>query len=133
MEYYKCPFAGALMANQFDCQCATEITRRDGPSIGCTSKDMQKKCETLFATIKQSALEHMGYEDDLTQMPHSALMKIQMGGLLGLQRVLGAEAPSVEDVQALVNQAEQQYHRLEQVPAGELAGDIAAFKLRRRR
>lgn len=49
-----------------------------------------------------------GVEDDLLSMPHSALVKIQTGGLLGLQRLL-TDAPAtpatVTNINALAEAA----------------------------
>lgn len=65
---------------------------------------------------------------------HSVLVKIQYGGLLGLQRLLRAGsqvAERVEDVQALVAEALLRYS--DEVPYTQLVGDITAFKPRARR
>lgn len=135
MENYKCAFAGALIGKQYGCQYALEVTRREGPSIACTSEDMHDKCALLFKELKAAALPHLGYEDDLTQMPHSALMKIQMGGLAALQKhILSAsELTDVTNIAQLLGDAQQRFSDLHAVPCAQFVQDIADFKLRRRR
>ena len=135
MENDKCAFTGALMGKQYGCQYAREVTRREGPSIACTSADMQKQCARLLNELKVVALPQMGYQDDLTQMPHSALMKIQAGGLAALQKLLldAAELADVDNIAQLLNDAQQRYPDLHALPYGELVPDIIGFKLRRRR
>lgn len=135
MEYYKCAFNGALMGKQFGCQYAMDVTRREGPSIACTSQLMQKKCALLLDRLKAAALPQFGYEDDLTQMPHSVMLKIQMGGLSGLQNRL-KNAPlsvAVEDIQQVVNSAEHFYGDIEAVSLADIVPDMVNFKLPRRR
>lgn len=135
MEYYKCAFNGALIGKQYGCQCAMDITRREGPAIGCVSQSMQQKCALLLDKFKVAALPEFGYVDDLTQMPHSVLMKIQMGGLAGLQKVLqnASELAPVEDIRQLVMDAESQYGDVMKISVKETVPDMLDFKLTRRR
>jgi hypothetical protein len=135
MENYKCAFSGALIGKQYNCQYALEVTRREGPSIACTSATMHQKCAMLMEDLKAAALPQFGHEDDLTQMPHSVLMKIQSGGLAGLQKHLqGASSVTVVDnIAQLVTDAEQRFGRLSAIPYGDFVQDIVEFKLRRRR
>ena len=143
MENYKCAFSGALIGKQYGCQYALEVTRREGPSIACTSADMQHKCAELMHELKAAALPHFGHEDDLTQMPHSVLMKIQSGGLAGLQKHLhvrrqqhlqgATSVAAVENIEQLVIDAEQRYGELSAIPFTDFMQDIIDFKLRRRR
>jgi hypothetical protein len=135
MGNFKCAFSGALIGKQYGCQYALEVTRREGPSIACTSDSMHQKCAVLLAEMKAAALPHFGYEDDLTQMPHSVLMKIQSGGLAGLQKHLQGTTSlaAVENIEQLVIEAEKRYADLSAVPFSKFTQDIVDFKLRRRR
>lgn len=135
MKNYKCAFSGALMGKQYSCQNALEVTRREGPSIACTEENMQQKCTELLDHLKAAALPCFGYEDDLSQMPHSVMMKIQTGGLTGLQNHLQG-TPGVlvvENVENLVVTAEQRYGDFNRIPYADFVQEIVDFKLRRRR
>jgi hypothetical protein len=135
MENYKCAFSGALIGKQYGCQYALEVTRREGPSIACTSAQMHEQCAVLVDELKTAALPQFGYEDDLTQMPHSVMMKIQSGGLAALQKHLhsAADLTVVENVAQLVEDANDHYHGIRAIPCNQLVQDIVDFKLRRRR
>ena len=89
MEEYKCAFSNTLVTGQFGCEKAEQVTRRGGPDVVCSSDKAHQQCEKLFQRMKQAALPAFGVEDDLLSMPHSVLVKIQFGGLLGLQRLQG--------------------------------------------
>jgi hypothetical protein len=135
MENYKCAFSGALIGKQYGCQYALEVTRREGPSIACTSANLHEQCALLMVELKAAAIPHFGFEDDLTQMPHSVIMKIQSGGLAALQKCMH-KAPSlepVENIASLVIDAAQRYDGFSAIPYSELVTDIIGFKLRRRR
>lgn len=134
MEEYKCAFSNTLITNQFGCEKAEQVARRGGPDIACTSDPAHQRCEKLFQQMKTVALPVFGVEDDLLSMPHSVLVKIQHGGLLGLQRLLdgGASSANVKNVHALVDQAIGKYNNLDAIPCPALVGDMTSYKLRRR-
>lgn len=134
MEARKCPFSAPLVTHQFGCSKAQEVVRRGGAEIDCTDVAACERCTRLFGRLKAAALPAFGVEDDLLSMPHSVLVKIQHGGLLGLQRMLtaaGAVAERVGDIDRLVADAQERYG--ESVPADAVVSDIAAFKPRARR
>jgi hypothetical protein len=134
MDEYKCAFSNTLITNQFGCEKAEQVTRRGGPDIACMSDAAHQRCEQLFQQMKAAALPAFGVEDDLLSMPHSVLVKIQHGGLLGLQRLLDGAAGSggVKNIHALVDQAIGKYNSLDAVPCPALVQDMTAYKLRRR-
>jgi hypothetical protein len=88
----------------------------------------------VFQHLKQTALPAFGVEDDLLSMPHSVLVKIQFGGLLGLQRLVeptsGAE---VKDIDALLAHTLEKYPDLAALESAALAADMTAYQLKRRR
>lgn len=137
MEEHKCPFSAPLISQQFGCVHAREVIHRGGAEIACTDAQAQARCEPLFQRLKAAALPAFGVEDDLLSMPHSVQVKIQYGGLLGLQRLLpeaAAPAPErVENIDALVTGALSRFGGLDAVPCEQVVADIAAFKPRARR
>ncbi len=136
MMEFKCPFNQTLRSEAFGCVHAATITRRDGPDVGCTSQPAQERCSALFEQMKRSALPAFGVADDPQQMPHSVVVKVQYGGLLGLQRHLGFASPEparVENIDALVARAVTVCGSLTDIPYAALVGDISAYKVKRRR
>jgi hypothetical protein len=134
MDEHKCPFSAPLITRQFGCAHAQEVIHRGGAEINCTDAAAHARCDLLFQRLKAAALPAFGVEDDLLSMPHSVLVKIQYGGLLGVQRVLRAAAQvaeRVEDVQALVAEALLRFSG--EIPCAPLVDDITAFKPRARR
>jgi hypothetical protein len=134
MEEHKCPFSAPLVTRQFGCTHAQEVIHRGGTEINCTVSTAYTRCEQLFQRMKVVALPAFGVEDDLLSMPHSVFVKIQYGGLLGLQRLLHPEAQvteRVEDVQALVAEASLQFN--DEIPCAPLVDDITSYKTRARR
>lgn len=136
MEECKCPFSAPLVTRQFGCAHAQEVIHRGGTEINCKDVAAHAQCDQLFQRLKAAALPAFGVEDDLLSMPHSVLVKIQYGGLLGLQRVLRATpqvAERVEDIQALVSEAVVRFGRAADMPCAPFVTDMTAFKPRARR
>jgi len=131
----KCPFRATLITRSFSCEHASEVTRRDGPDIGCSSELSNKQCSDCFAGLKSWALPELGFTDDLTSMPASAVQKIQFGGLLGLQaQVSGSPTgESVENISKLMQAAYEKYSSLDSFPFDQCVESIKDFQIKRRR
>jgi hypothetical protein len=135
MQEYKCAFSNTLVTGQFACENGKSVTRRDGPDVVCVSEEAHQRCERLFQRMKQAGLPAFGVEDDLLSMPHSVLVKIQFGGLLGLQRSLGgntAESAAVSNIHGLVDQAVGKHGGLDAIPCQAFVEDMTSYKLKRR-
>ena len=132
-EQYRCAFSQPLLQEAFGCRNALAITRRGGPEVCCTSDAAHADCAALFERMKAAALTAMGMVDDPVQMPHSVVVKVQFGGLLGLQALVDAPADRVEDIVSLVGQVLARFGDPATLPYDKLAEDIAAYKLKRRR
>lgn len=131
-----CPFSATLAKQDFACPQAEQVIRRGGAEFSCRSATNWRDCTALHDRLKQVALPAFELEDDLTQVPHGVLAKIQFGGLLGLQRLLDNarhDPARVDDITALVNAAASHYGSLEAVPCAALVEDITRHRLSRRR
>ena len=79
-----CPFSATLVRDDFACRHASQVVCRGGVEIACASAADHQRCTALLQAFKAVALPAFEVSDDLTQMPHSVLVKIQFGGLLVL-------------------------------------------------
>jgi hypothetical protein len=131
-----CPFSATLVTEDFGCVNAAGIVRRGGAEIACTSDAAHARCHRLFQKLKEAALPAFGVADDLLQMPHSVQVKIQYGGLLGLQRIASPAvepASVVKDIDQLVASVAQRFSTLDDIPFSELCDDMTGYRLPRRR
>ena len=135
----KCPFAAPITAGRAACRNALEVVRRGGSEYDCRSEPDHTACAALLDHLKAAALPAFGVEDDLLSMPHSTLVKIQSGGLLGLTRLLGDHVADgagggieVMDISDLVGRTRARYGDVGLVPCAELTGDMLGYRLERR-
>ena len=131
-----CPFSATLVKEDFGCMQATKIIRRGGSEIACSAADAQLRCADLFQKLKDTALPEFNLEDDLLQIPHGVLVKIQFGGLLGLQRISNATkatASDIRNIDALLETTIETYGSINNIPFSSLSEDITDYQLTRRR
>lgn len=130
-----CPFSATLARDSFGCEQADSVIRRGGTEFSCRSPDAHARCRAVFERLKSTALTAFDVEDDLTRMPHSVLVKIQFGGLLGLAGITPGVPPAagrIGNIEALVTAAVAHFGSPQAIPAGELADDMTAYTLPRR-
>ena len=128
-----CPFSATLAKADFACRQAEQIIRRGGAEFACRSVADHARCTRLFARMKAAGLPAFELEDDLLAVPHGVLARIQFGGLLGLQRLLGSDSPKVDDIVTLVIAAATHFADIEAIPCEQLVADITGYRLSRRR
>ncbi len=129
-----CPFGNPLIKHDMACSQAQEIIRRGGAEIACQNEQSHALCCGLHTSIKASALKAMDLPDDLSLLPHNVLVKIQSGGLLGLQAVCmdPVTNTSINDVSVLVASAISKFNEIDNLPFDELNEAIMKFKSQRR-
>lgn len=133
MEEHKCPFQVPQIKKDFACTSGIEVTQRDGAAVVCQSSTASRRCCALYEHLKQAALDAFDMNDNLLEVPQSFYIKVQYGGLLGLQRLLGDARQDVADISSLVAQLCERYGAAENVPCEQVQIDIKSHKVRRKR
>ena len=132
-----CPFGAPLQLENIHCQHANTVIRRGGEETACKNEDMHTRCKSVHEQVKQAALVEMGLEDDLLSIPHSTLVKIQFGAVLGLNQALNDEQSldpvSIADIASLINSTLETWPTTEQLPTGKTTEVALTYKLQRRR
>ena len=131
-----CPFTAPLVKKDFLCPQADVVVRRGGAEIACKNVASHSQCIKMHTQVKLAALAAMDLEDDLLTVPHNTLVKIQYGGLLGLQAMMSpdkTDSTQVENIEKLVAQAGSTYGELTNLQLETINEAIANFKTQRRR
>ena len=75
-------------------------------------------------------------ETDGSPLPHAKEIKVQVGGLLGIQTLVFSEkenAEKVEDIDLILRTALEQYSDFSSLPFTEIVKSITTFKGRKKR
>lgn len=135
---HPCAFEKALLARCCQCSLAQRMNIAEREAVGCTDPAQRETCLALREQLRQNSAFALGLSHAGEKLPHAKELKVQCGGLKGLQKVLSGSAEvenvgEVSDAGALARLALEQYLTLDQLPYSEIIQAVAAFEIRRRR
>ena len=130
----RCVFEKAILSRCCSCTCSSRFYLADREGIACNSSASHERCGRLIMLLRENAKFTLKITALEGELPHAKEIKVQNGGLLGLQRVLRPDLGStnVADVAGLTTLGERTYGSLEQFPYREIVKSIAKFEGRRR-
>ena len=129
-----CPFEKALTICRHACQNARHIGIGERLAIGCATTEARKTCRELLALLHENAAFAL-HQTDMSVLPHAKELKVQCGGLNGLQQVLTPEnegRAEIDNIFTLVAEAQERFNGLENLPFSEIVRSIVHFEGRRR-
>ena len=123
-----CVFAVALQARQVECELAGKQSLAEREVLACIQPTAHLNCEMLERLLLERATFplHLHPHAPLT---HATVMRLQCGGLRGLQQALAA---SRADVHRMVRQAQDEHGSLTGLPWDQIVQTIVAWRPRRR-
>ena len=130
----RCVFEKAILTRCCACTCATRFYLADREGVACDAASAHKRCSQLIKLLRENAKFALKITSIDGELPHAKEIKVQNGGLLGLQHVLRPDlnAQHVVDVVSLATLGERTFGSLEKFPYREIVKSIVAFEGRRR-
>jgi len=132
----KCVFEKSINSRRCHCAAAHRFCLADREGVSCTDKETHRHCLTLLDTVRRNALFAMRLTRVDGPLPHNKEMRVQIGGLLGLQKLLHiSPEPGIEiaDIKALITQVLAHYGTVEQLPFDQIVQQIVRYEGRARR
>lgn len=130
-----CPFEKAILICQYACREAQRVNIAERETVNCLDAQAQGDCSLLVGMLRHNAAFALKLTHADAALPHAKHVKMQCGGLLGLQAVLRPEQAGearVEDIRGLVLEAQDRFGGLQDLPYSEIVRGIAGFEFRRR-
>lgn len=128
-----CPFEKAILSRCADCDQARKFNIAEREAVACEAAVEREKCVTLHGLLHQNASFVLKLIHPGEPLPHAKEVKVQCGGLLGVQRLFDPEAVLVENIHALAIETQRRYGSMRDVPYQEVVKEIAVYEGRRRR
>lgn len=128
-----CPFEKAILSRCADCGQAHKFNIAEREATACNAAMARENCLTLHGLLHQNAAFALKLAHPGDPLPHAKEIKVQCGGLLGVQRLFDKGANSVKNIHALVGEVQRRFGSMQDVPYQEVVKEIAAFEGRRRR
>jgi hypothetical protein len=132
----RCVFEKTLNARQCDCSRMNRFLLADREGAGCRSPAACHRCGRLLELMRNSARFLLQMTRIGGPLPHNEEMRVQTGGLLGLQAVVNAklaDATNVPDIYGLVDDAENVFGRIDDFPFDRIVKRIVSYDRRSRR
>lgn len=127
----RCVFEKAITSRRCQCSRAHRFCLADREGVSCTVDLAQKRCQSLLHSLRNNAIFAMRLTHIDGALPHGKEIKIQNGGLLGLQLLLDPEYDSkagIEDIYQLISQVIEQYNTIDSFPYDEIVKQIVRFE-----
>ncbi len=154
MNPTRCYFEKLILLRYGNCEQAKKLLLAEREAFACNSEHAQQQCLQLIERLRSNARFALQITQVDGPLPHAKEIKVQAGGLFGLQQLLsrqdltqtellhdddvkfGEQAQNhapIENVYAIINEAILQYKNLDSIPYNEIVKAIINFKLPERK
>jgi hypothetical protein len=132
----RCVFEKAITSRRCSCRQSARFHLADREGVACNSDAGNALCIALLDTMRRNARFSLQITHADRPLPHAKEIRVQIGGLLGLQKLLHphlTQADSVQDINGLTTEAIDRYRRIENLPYELIVQTLASFEGRRKR
>lgn len=132
----RCVFEKTINSRRCGCEQSERFCLADREGVACRSARGNALCSELLATMRRKARFALQLTHAEGPLPHNKEIKVQTGGLLGLQEQLNPQQPgknTVDNIHGLLRQAIACYQRIDTLPYERIVQAIVVFQGRRRR
>lgn len=127
-----CAFGKVILSRHCACSKVNKRYAAEREMVACTVDAQRKQCVELLDLLRQNSAFALKLTHITPPLPHGPEMRVQCGGLQGLQReVDGAE--EVVDVSELVAAARLKYGSLEDLPYSKIVQSVVNCEVRKKR
>lgn len=132
----RCVFEKSINSRRCHCALSHRFCLADREGVSCTDKTARQRCQTLLGTLRKKAIFAMRLTRIDGALPHGKEVKVQTGGLLGLQQQLEPDTSpetGIADIDRLIKHALERYGAIETFPYDEIVKQIVRYEGRTRR
>lgn len=127
-----CAFGKVILSRHCACSKVNKRYAAEREMVACTVDAERKQCGELLDLLRQNSAFALKLTHITPPLPHGPEMRVQCGGLQGLQREIdGAE--EVVDVSSLVAAARLKYGSLEDLPYSKIVQSVVNCEVRKKR
>ncbi len=126
-----CAFEKAVLARCIACSKSEKHLLAERETVNCGDPAAQARCAELRTLLRGHSAFALKISRMGSPLPHAKELKIQCGGLRGLQHAVNGEE-AVADAFDLIEQALTQFGELQALPYSEVVKGVVHFEGRRR-
>ena len=131
----RCVFEKTMCSLNGQCSQGRMFRLADRHGYGCESPLAQQQCADLLNHLRSQTRFVFKLAEIDGQLPHNKEIRVQQGGLVGLRKLLdaNADASPIADVSQVVQQAIAKFGSIENIPYATLMQSITAVQTPKRR
>ena len=135
INQHRCAYEKCILSRRANCHYAERFNLADREGVACHQQDAARLCRAILDNMRQKALFALKLTRLDGPLPHAKEIKVQTGGLYGIQQILGDDDATqpIPDIIAMLQTALTQYGDVQALPYEEIARSIARFEGRPRR
>lgn len=131
---HRCVFEKAINSRVCNCSKSQRFNLADREGVACESTHGLERCNHLLTKLRKNARFVLQRIDVNQTLGHAEEIKVQNGGLLGLQAVVDIATDSkVEDIDMMITMAEEKFNNLENFPYSQIMQIITTYNFRKHR
>jgi hypothetical protein len=129
-----CAFEKSILTNECRCSQAERFCIAEREGVHCRQAASQARCLRWLGLLRDQARFALRTDQERQLLPHGKAIRLQVGGMRGLNRVLDANdgIDAVADIDHALGVAEQRFGSLEALPYSDVMREVAAYQVRRR-
>lgn len=132
-----CAYEKAVLTNKCGCSQSEKFCIAEREGVHCNSDAGQARCLRFLDILREQARFALKsvQQDRNNRLPHGKAIRVQVGGMRGLFRLLHPNEELQEfvaDIDSLLQTAEERFGALESLPFSAIMPEIAAYEVKRR-
>ena len=132
----RCVFEKTINARRGTCERSRRFHLADREGIACNSAAGNALCTELLDRLRKTARFALHQTSSGGPLPHNREVKVQTGGMLGLQALVWpdrANHNNVDNIIGVIDRALREYQDFDRFPYEDIVKAIVRFEGRRRR
>jgi len=125
-----CAFGKALLTRCCGCARSQKVLLAERETMTCLSPAAHERCTAALATLREKALFALRLTHLAEQLPHGKEIKVECGGMIGLQAALSGTTGPVPDIHGLLDLALERFGTLADLPYSEIVKGVVNYKAR---
>jgi hypothetical protein len=132
----RCVFEKTINSRRCTCRQSQRFHLADREGIACKSATGNALCSTFLDSMRRNARFALHLTSANSPLPHAKEIKVQTGGLLGLQGLIHPELAgdsNVDNAIGLIDAAIEKYGSIDALPYDIIVQAIVKFEGRKKR
>ena len=125
-----CTFTKAILTRCCGCSRSQKVLLAEREAVTCLSPAAHARCAEAIGILREKALFALRLTHLDGKLPHGKEIKVECGGMHGLQAALQQSGTRVEDIHALFESALDRYGTIAEFPYSEIVKSVVNYKAR---